>query len=252
VGGFTGTQRPPVRWCHARTDLEHFALISYRVDPDRLGAQLPPGAEPEVFTFDDGTSAALVSAVPFVDRDFHFRFCPPVTVSCGQVNYRAYIRYRGERGVWFFGTSLDSPFVALPRLAWRMPWHRDRVRVEGWRPTEGPSRLRLDAAGDWGSASAELVDEGRALARLDGFADLDETLEVLTHPMVGWYRRTGDGATGRYSVWHEVLDVRPFAVRHAHFAVFERLGLVAPDDAPHSALVQRRVGFDVHTPPTRA
>lgn len=225
-------------------------MVSYRVDTQALDALLPDGVEPDVFPFDDGTRASLVSAVPFLDRDFHFRFFPAVKVSCGQVNYRAYVTFRGERGVWFFGTSLDSVFVALPQLAWQMPWHRDRVTIEGAWDDDGGCRSWTFAARGWGEGSGRMTATGAPLDRLDGFADLDETVEVLTHPMVGWYQRRR-GGLGRYSVWHEVLGVRPCTVEEARFAVFERLGLIEPGATPHSAVVARTVHFDVHTPPTR-
>ena len=246
---FGGTQRPPARWCHAATELDQFAMVSYRVDAEALGAVLPDGVEPDVFTFDDGTREALVSAVPFLDRDFHFRFFPLVRVSCGQVNYRAYVTFRGERGVWFFGTSLDSVFVALPRRAWQMPWHRDRISIAGTWDGDECRSWRFESTG-WGEGSCRLSATGAPLERLDGFGDLDETVEVLTHPMVGWYQRRR-GGLGRYSVWHEVLGVRPCTVEEARFAVFERLGLVEPGVIAHSAVVARTVHFDVHTPPTR-
>lgn len=246
---FGGTERPAPRWCHAATELDAFAMVTYRVDAERLAGVLPDGIVPDRFTFDDGTEGALVSAVPFLDRDFHFRFCPPVKVSCGQVNYRAYVTFRGERGVWFFGTSLDSVFVALPRLAWRMPWHRDSIEIVHRWAAERCEAWSLTATG-WGAGSCRLEPTGAPLARLDGFADLDETLEVLTHPMVGWYQR-GDGGLGRYSVWHQVLSLEACAVPQARFEVFERLGLVDASQPPHSAVVARTVHFDVHTPPTR-
>jgi len=225
-------------------------MVSYRAPTDALAAVLPDGVEPDVFTFDDGSMASLVSAVPFLDRDFHFRFCPPVKVACGQVNYRAYVTFRGERGVWFFGTSLDSVFVALPRYAWQMPWHKDRIAIEASWDGDRCESWSFEATGAWGEGSCRMAATGEPLARLDGFADLDETVEVLTHPMVGWYQRRR-GAIGRYSVWHEVLGVRPCRVDEARFTVFERLGLVEPDAPPHSAVVARTVHFDVHTPPTK-
>ena len=152
--------------------------------------------------------------------------------------------------MWFFGTSLDSVFVALPRYAWSMPWHRDRIAIEAHWDGPGPARLRLRAEGRWGSAEHELVDTGAPLECLDGFSDLDEMHTVLTDPVDGWYRRR-DGRLGHYSVWHDALTVRPWQVVQARFLVLERLGLITPDTEAHSALVQRRVAFDVHTPPTR-
>ncbi len=242
--------RPPARWSHASTFLDQFALISYRVDLEALAASLPVGVEAEAFTFDDGTQQGLVSAVPFLDRDFRFHFAPFVKVACGQINYRAYVRVGGVRGVWFFGTSLDSIFVALPRYAWSMPWHRDRIRIEADWDGPGPARIRLSATGAWGTASHDLVDIGAPLERLDGFAGVDEMRAVLTDPVDGWYQRR-DGRLGHYSVWHEALTVRPWAVRSARFAVLEGLGLLTAETPVHSALVQRSVAFDVHTPPIR-
>jgi hypothetical protein len=248
---FGGTPRPAPRWCHASTALDDFGIVTYRVDTERVRRQVPDAFVPDTFTFDDGTDGALVSAVPFIDRDFAFRFCPWVTVSCGQVNYRAYGRVGDRRGVWFFGTSLDHPFVVLPRWAWQMPWHRDRIRLTADWDGPGPAVVRLDATGGWGSAAAELRSTGHGVERLDGFRDRDETIEVLTHPMLGWYRRRRRGGLGRYSVWHPVIEAERATVSHARFAVFEDLDLVSPGTEPHSAIVQRTITFDVHTPPVR-
>lgn len=239
--GFTGTPRPPIRWGHATTELRDFAIISYAVDPERLAGVLPAGFEVDLFG-----GAGLVSAVPFLDRAFHFRWMPLVRIDCGQVNYRAYVRYRGVRGVWFFGTSLDHWLVAWPRVAWRMPWYRDRVRIDARWDGNALRSWSLVADGAWGSARCELTPgEANPIA---GFVDLDHVREALCHPLVGWYTRA-DGQLGSYSVWHEALDPLPCRVVSARFDVFERLGLVAADPAAHSAFVQRSIHFDIHTPP---
>ena len=80
---FAGTPRPPLRWHHAETELDDFAVVTYRVAAKALAVHLPAGFAPREVTFDDGAAGALVSAVAFADRDFHFRFCPPVAISCG-------------------------------------------------------------------------------------------------------------------------------------------------------------------------
>jgi len=250
---FGGTPRPAARWYHSTTELDDFALISYRVDTERLRRRVPAAFDPDLFTFDDGTSGSLVSAVPFLDRDFCFRAVPQITLSCGQINYRAYGSLGGVRGVWFFGTSLDTPLVLAPRWLWRMPWHRDRIDVEASWAQPGPARWRLSATGPWGVADADLTVTDQAMGRLDGFADADDTAEVLTHPTTGWYRRRSSGASsiGEYTVWHDVMDLARAEVHHSRFKVFEDLDLVSPGAPVHSALVQRSVHFDVHTPPHR-
>jgi hypothetical protein len=242
----TGTPRPPVAWHHAATGLEDFAIVTFRVEADALARHLPAGIEPRTFAFADGRTGSLVSAVAFVDRDFHFRFCLPVRVSCGQINHRAYVVRRGVAGVWFFRTTLDHPTVHVPRLLWGMPWRRGRIRIEaGWEG--GGAHWSLRSADAAGTSSCRAV-EAPPPARLDGFAGPDEWREVLTHPMVGWYRRSR-GRVGRYGVWHPAMEPRHLRADHARFHHFEALGLVAPGARPHSVLAQERLHFDVHTPP---
>ncbi|MFG1706026.1 DUF2071 domain-containing protein [Nonomuraea sp. M3C6] len=241
---FDGTPRPRPRWYHAQTELDDFAIVSYRVDPGALARQLPEGFAPMEMTFDDGPGA-LVSAVAFRDRDFHFRFLPQVSIACGQINYRAYVTAYGRPGVWFFGTSLDHPVVAIPQHLWGMPWRRDRIRIEAdWDGT--PARWRLEA----GEARCEAAESSLPLTLLDGFAGESDWLERLTHPTEGWYRRR-DGKVGIYSIWHPVMRPRYLVAEFARFPVFERLGLITPETPPHSVLAQRGLHFDIHTPPRR-
>ncbi|SDG47330.1 hypothetical protein SAMN05421505_104274 [Sinosporangium album] len=240
---FQGSSRPRPRWHHAQTELDDFAIVSYRVPADALARYLPSGFIPMKFAFDDG-EGALVSAVAFRDRDFHFRFCPPAAITCGQINYRAYVTAYGKPGVWFFGTSLDHPLVVLPRHLWGMPWSRERIRIEAeWDDT--PPRWRL-LAGDTTCEAAELPEP----PRLDGFTGESHWMELLTHPTQGWYRRRNE-QVGTYSIWHPPMRPRYFAADSATFPVFERLGLITSEISPHSILIQPRLHFDIHTPPRR-
>ena len=118
--------RPPSsRWC-AETTLHHFAIVTYLVDPESLRRHLHPRFEPDLLEHGPNAGKAAVSAVTFLDRDFRFSGLPWVRASFGQTNYRAYVRDRdtGEHVVWFFGTCVDSMTVAIPRYAWKLPWHR--------------------------------------------------------------------------------------------------------------------------------
>ena len=62
-----GFARPRARLSglDASTTLEHFALVTFDVDPDRLAASLPRDLTPEVRTLDDGRRRGFVSAVSF-------------------------------------------------------------------------------------------------------------------------------------------------------------------------------------------
>jgi Uncharacterized conserved protein (COG2071) len=243
--------RPRVRRLDATTRLEHFAIVTFAVDPARLAAVLPAGLAPEVRRLDDGTDRGFISAVSFRDVDFRFAFAPRVRTSFFQTNYRAYVLGPyGRRAVFFFGTTLDSRLVALPRVAWGMPWHGGSTRIDAeWSADGRCVAYRHRSTGDWGAADVELEGTGEPAGRLDGFADADDAALVLSHPLDGYFTRP-DGRLGRYAVWHERLRPQLGIARRASYAVFEELGLVEPDAAPHSVLLQRSIEFDVLLPPT--
>ena len=243
--------RARLRGLDASTTLEDFALVTFDVDPDRLAAALPPEVTPEIRTLDDGRRRGFVSAVSFRDVDFRFAIAPWLRVSFFQTNYRAYVTGPdGERSVFFFGTTLDSPLAALPRHVWWMPWRRGATRIDAeWDEDGRCVSYHHSCREAWGAASVEIEGTGEPAGRLDGFADAEESALVITHPLDGWFRRP-DGRLGRYAVWHERLAPQLGTADRARYAVFERLGLVEEDQAPHSVLLQRAIEFDVHLPPT--
>jgi uncharacterized protein YqjF (DUF2071 family) len=151
--------RPDLRWLDATTILEQFALVTFDVDPVALATALPPGLEPEVRTLDDGRVRGFVSAVSFRDVDFRFAVAPWLRVSFFQTNYRAYVRGPdGRQAVHFFGTTLDSPLVGMPRYLWGMPWHPGRSSIESsWTDAGVCDAYRHRCAGRWGSADVSLM-----------------------------------------------------------------------------------------------
>jgi len=242
--------RSRLRWLDATTVLDQFALVTFDVDPVALRSVLPDGLEPEVRTLDDGRSRGFVSAVSFRDLDFRFAVAPWVKVSFFQTNYRAYVRSGdGRQAVYFFGTTLDSPLVAMPRYLWGMPWHPGRTSIESsWSADGVCDRYRHICAGRWGRADVEMVGSGEGMGRLDGFADAQDAAHILTHPLDGWFQRP-DRRLGRYAVWHPRMALQLGSARRASYAVFEDLGLVRDGAAPHSVLLTRSIEFDVLLPP---
>src|SRR4051794_11053796 len=191
--------RPALRWTNAQTILDCFALVTYAVEPARLARTLPEGVE-----VDERGGTALISAVPFLDRDFHFRALGFYKVSCGQVNYRAYVRHGDRRGVFFFGTSLDSIWVHLPRVVWRMPWHRDRICISAeWEGDQRCASYRFDASGSLGAGVLRARGTGRPMPNPMCFTEDGDCRATMLDPFVGWFQRRGGHELGRYSVWHE-------------------------------------------------
>jgi uncharacterized protein YqjF (DUF2071 family) len=245
--------RSRLRSLDATTTLRDFALVTFDVDPEALAAVLPAALEPEIRHLDDGRPRGFVSAVSFRDVDFRFAIAPWLRVSFFQTNYRAYVRGPdGRQSVCFFGTTLDTPLVAIPSRLWGMPWHPGRTSIlASWQASGACQSYRHICDARWGAADVELTGSAESIGRLDGFVDPAEAAHILTHPLDGWFSRP-DGRLGRYAVWHDRMRLTTEAATRARYAVFEELGLVAADARPHSVLLTPSIEFDVLLPPRLA
>ncbi len=248
--------RPPLSGIDAVSDLEHFAIVTYAIPPERLRPLVHQRFDLDCVAGAGGELRALVSMVPFLDRNFHFARLPWLCFRFGQTNYRAYVidRATGKRGVWFFGTTLDSWSVVFPRYLWKLPWHRGRTRFSCHYDacSRRYMRYRVAARSEWAPVRLELADSGLAPVKMTGFLDLDLAAVILTHPFNGFFYRR-DGALGSYRVWHERLNLTAGRVVQAEIGLFDRLGLVpfAEQDSPHSVLIQPRTEFSIYLPPKK-
>lgn len=250
------SHRPPLRRRDAVATLAHFAIICYAVDPIRVRQHVHPRYEIDTFVDSPNGPQTLVSMVPFQDQDFHFAVASRLKFRFGQTNYRTYVidRETGERAVWFFGTTLDSWTVVLPRYWWRMPWHRGRMRFNcEYDQTAGRyTRYQMTTRSNWAPVEVELEDTGRPLCELQGMTDFEAGLVKLTHPLLGVYYRR-DGQLGSYRIWHDRLQCTAGHCLRAKIGLFDRLGIVpyAEQHAPHSVLIQRETEFTIYLPPAR-
>jgi hypothetical protein len=239
-----------------RSDLLHFALITYALPAERLRPHIPERFDISTFPI-GGASLALMSAVPFLDDGFHYRLLPFLRWTFAQTNYRVYVvdRDTGEHCVWFFGTTLGSPLVYLARWLWRIPWHYARYQLDcQYDPARRAyEHFRLTKTSGWAAAEIELEDTGEPMILTPGFSSLDEQILILTHPITGHFYRL-DGKPGTYSVWHEEIPLTVGKAKRLYFSLYERLGLLsrAEMQRPHSVLICPQTTFDVHLPPKKA
>ena len=248
--------KPLPRGMAVETTLQHFAIVTYWVDSDRLRTHLHPRFEPDVVQVGEGSSRALVSVVTFLDRDFRFVACPWFTGSFGQTNYRAYVMdtHTGEHAAWFFGTCLDSLSVAVPRYVWKLPWHRARMRFD-CRYDEALGRystFSVATESQWAPGRLTLEDSGEPPNALAGFSNLEAGLLLLTHPLRGYFFRR-DGGLGSYAIWHPRMEPTVGTVKAATYPLLDRLDLVAQGDtrSVHSVLLRRSIDFTIYLPPVR-
>ncbi len=248
--------RPVPRGLAVETTLQHFAIVTYWVDPANLQKHLHPRFEPVSLVIDEGPRRALVSVVTFLDRDFRLAAFPWLKRSFGQTNYRAYVQDRstGEQVVWFFGTCLGSASVILPRHLWKLPWHRARMTFD-CRYDESATRystFTVSTRSRWAPGQLALWDSGAPVSMLSGFSSLEAGLVLLTHPLRGYFFRQ-DGALGSYAIWHDRTRPTAGAVEEARYPLLEELELVKTGDLGHvhSVLLQPSIDFTIYLPPTR-
>ncbi len=246
----------PLSGLDVHATLQHFAIISYAVPCDRVRPHVDARFELDSFRDAKGQPRVWVSMVPFEDEAFRFACARWPRFSFGQTNYRTYVKdpATDKHAVWFFGTTLSSPTVAVPRYLWKLPWHHGRITFEcSFNEHERRyTRYRMTTRSDWAPAEIELEDSGEPVSELEGIADFEGGLVALTHPMMGVYYRR-DGALGTYSIWHDRLAANSGRIIKAKIDLFDRLKLVpfAEQQLPHSVLIQRRTEFAIFLPPRR-
>jgi hypothetical protein len=245
--------RPTPKGIDVVCKLQHFAIITYAVDPSRF-----EGLFPERFELDtveiNGSEKGLVSVVPFIDVDFTSAVYPFPKFTMGQTNYRIYIidKKTNERCVWFLGTTLDSWTLAVPRFVWNLPWYSGDVKFDcEFDDSQGVYRkYKMTTDASWASASLELTQTKDEEIKLLGFPDTETGLVYLTHPLAGFYHRR-DGKLGTYRVWHKQLDVSCANLKSARFDLLSRLGLVTLEEQQfaHSVLIEPVNEFTIYLPP---
>ncbi|AZQ63847.1 DUF2071 domain-containing protein [Flammeovirga pectinis] len=234
------------------TLLEHFAIISYKVPLSKIKKYIPKPFR--LWTFlENGKEYALVSAVPFKDKDFRFyKFAPFINFSFYQTNFRTYIidERDGAYTAWFFGTTLGSITHLLPKLLWKMPWEFARYTFD-FKYEEGRyKKYTMEFTSKMGNGKIDLESSTEDCILLDGFSSLAEQDLILTHPVKGYYTQS-ETKIGAYEIWHPKFNLKQGKVKMAYFELFERLGLVSKEEMkiPHSVLITDQIAFDVLLPP---
>lgn len=247
-------QRSSDHILNARTVLHHFALINYAVPKERLRNHIPDNFEIPEFDTENGRFA-LMSAVPFIDFDFHFPWIfPQIQFKFPQTNHRVYVidKKTQEHAVWFFGTNLGSRIVHIPQILWGIPWYYTTYSTNF---NYNQSQARYEAYSyhfhsEWCQGDVEIEDTGIPIHVLKGFQSMDEMKLILTHPVTGYFHRL-DGKLGTYRIWHPEMQLTQATPKHLYFSLYENLGLLSKQEmqSPHSIFVSPQIEFEIYLPP---
>ncbi len=234
------------------TTLQHFSIITYKVEFERLRRAIPQ--EFEIYTIlVNGVKYGLVSAVTFLDRDFRFnKLFPFLKFNFVQTNYRAYIidKKSGEHCAWFFGTGIGSGFYLIPKNIWKMPWFYTKYEVN-CRCNNGRYDRYTISSKTPGSSLIIDISETTNPPTIEGFDCLEQAEFILTHPVTGYFARA-DKKIGSYKIWHPKMLCKTARCNTAYFEKFEALNLLNKEEMkhPHSVLITDSIDFIIDLPPT--
>lgn len=234
-----------------KSSLHHFAIITFYVDPQVVKRYLHPRFEPITVRDEYNRLQALVSVVPFEDKKFHFQGFPWSKHSFGQTNYRIYVKDTKTQQivVWFLGTTIDSFLNIVPQKMWKLPWHRGKINFHCQQESGRYTQYFCHTQSSWGGNSFALADSGQAPVALQGFKSLAEGLNILTHPLQGFYFRQ-DGQLGSDSVEHDRIAVTAGQLIEGQFDVLRRLNLWNGFVSKvHSVLLCPQTEFIIQLPP---
>lgn len=243
--------KPKNKILNVSTFLEHFSIITYLVEIEKLRIHIPDKFE--IFTITKNSKKfGLVSAVTFIDKDFHFmNLFPFLKVSFPQTNYRAYIinKQTGENRAWFFGTGIGSKLVNIPRYLWKMPWFYSKYQTEfNFVNKYDVYKIKIEAKNS--NAFIDITEESIPKFNYQDFKDINEAELILTHPITGYFYRS-DKKIGRYKIWHPKMKIKTAKSNHVYFEKFEKLGLLNSEEMmnPYSILITEKIEFIIDLPP---
>jgi len=237
----------------AATQLGHFSIITYLVPIEKLRKVIPSRFDIYTVTI-GGAHWGLVSAVTFIDKDFHFKNILPFwKLQFPQTNYRAYIidKATGENCAWFFGTGLGSALVFIPQKVWKMPWFLSKYKTN-FEHKGKYSSYQVEITAPGANANIDIIEDPVPHFITKDFSNEEEARLILTHPVTGYFKRS-DNYIGRYKIWHPLMEIRTGQCKNAYFEKFEKLGLLTMEQMkqPYSVLLTREIDFIIDLPPQK-
>ena len=236
------------------TQLVHFAIISYKVPVERIEHLIPKPFK--LWTYiENEKKYALISAVPFKDKDFSFyRISRFPKFNFFQTNFRAYIINERDNSysAWFFGTTLGSITAIIPKKLWKMPWEYAKYKCNFKQNKDHYLEYKMDFKSKFGDGNIDIESTGNTVKLLDGFKNMEEQVHILTHPIIGYYNMH-QGDIGTYEIWHPEIDLKEAKSNLLYFELFEKLGLLSKSEMmnPHSVLITPKIEFDILLPPKK-
>jgi hypothetical protein len=158
----------------------------------------------------------------------------------------------GKPAVYFVNCGISNGLITfLYRLVSGMPVEHIPYSIAPKQDTKG-RYLEYAASGNWyGEFSLTVTEVSPKLAGLAPFATVQEAIDYLIDPLVGFYGPAEK--VKRLEVFHPPLVPRVGEIAEASFPYLAKLGLVDPQDVirPHNILLIPRTPFLIYLPAKR-
>jgi hypothetical protein len=230
--------------------LRDLLYVSYLV-PGPLVRPLVP-AQLKLALVDD--EHVFVSLVIFRGKTTALSLLPSPRFPFDQVNVRTYVidPVTGRPAVYFVNCGISDGLITfLYRLLSGMPVEHIPYSITPAQDSD-TRYIEYAVAGNWhGEFSLSVRESEPALEGLAPFATVQDAVDYLIDPLVGFYGP--DGALKRLEVFHPPLVPRVGELKTASFPYLGALGLVAPDAVthPHNILLIPATPFLIHLPAQR-
>jgi uncharacterized protein YqjF (DUF2071 family) len=228
-------------------EVEDFALITYRVQADRVRDRLPHAYELQVHE-EAGEELTFITTTCFKNRNFRPTMPGYPRHSFFESTYRTYISHRGEPAVYFFGRYMGTRLSYLgQRAAARHTFYSDfDVSID--KDDRGYAAYRCTADGPKGTTSFSLLATAPPSAK-DPFGSGQELAQFLTFRPVGCFTSTG-GLQLSARVEHAHLTPWSGELVDARLDLWEELEILSRAEAsdPYSVLVTTGTRFLLHPP----
>ncbi|MFK8039685.1 MAG: DUF2071 domain-containing protein [Crocinitomicaceae bacterium] len=241
-------------WIDVNTKLAHFSIISYQVPISRIEHLIPSPFKLWSFK-ENGIEYAIISAVPFKDKDFSFyRISRFPSFNFFQTNFRTYVidQRDGTNLAWFFATTLGSITSVIPKRIWKMPWGYGKYSFDYQLEKSEYIQYRMEFTSKQGDGLVDIKSTGSEMKLLHGFDSLEQQIHILTHPVTGYYD-SSKTEFGTYEIWHQKIDLTEGVANHLYFEIYEKLGFLTKEEMnhPHSVLICPEIEFDILLPPRK-
>jgi uncharacterized protein YqjF (DUF2071 family) len=243
-------QRPSPRsraW-EADVDLENFIMINHAVPAARLTRHLPDRLVLETFESEDGRETSLVTTTCFCNRDLRWRLTRRPTHTFNQVTFRTYVTLGEARGLYFFGTYVDTRSSALVQGALATGTKLARFDLD-IRKAAGRYPRYSCTARHRDEVVSFVAEATRDPEAPHPFPSADEYVQWVGLRLHGFSRsRLGLYTHGR--VDHRRLSPVAGTLLEGRFDFWERLGILTPDEflTPQSVLVEPHIRFTLLPP----